>query len=85
VGYKEYPMEAHEVHTKDGYILTLVRIIGANKSSKSVDESLTILNSTTSKDEKRKPPVLFVHGFICSAEHWLVNDGNEPGLALRKA
>jgi len=65
--HPNFPLEAHEVITKDGYILTLLRVNTAGVTNNK-DSSLS-----PTRDNCCGPPVLFVHGFICSSEQWIVN------------
>lgn len=59
-------MEAHEVVTKDGYILEMHRI----------PHGLTNLNP-----DPNRPVVLLMHGLLCSSADWVVT-GTDKGLAF---
>lgn len=54
-----YPVECHEVVTKDGYILKLHRIPHGRGENGSHAE--------------RKPVVFLQHGLLCSSADWLMN------------
>ena len=55
---RNYALEEHSVLTKDGYILSLVRIPG----------KLSDLHKPAG------PPVLIVHGILDSSDSWTVHD-----------
>ncbi|XP_073948856.1 lipase 3-like [Choristoneura fumiferana] len=59
-----YKTEEHTVATDDGYILTLFRITKGVKC----------------QDEKKRTPVLLMHGLLLNADCWL-DAGPEAGLA----
>jgi len=67
-----YPLESHQIETEDNYILTLTRV----RSSKSEQWA-----NFGSSETQRKPAVLFVHGFMCSGNNWIMNS---PDKVLRK-
>ena len=60
---KSYPFEVHNTTTEDGYILTLFRIPGPKSSINDIQNSYG-----------KKPPILFQHGILDSADGWLCND-----------
>mmetsp|Transcript_32787 Transcript_32787/g.29072 ORF Transcript_32787/g.29072 Transcript_32787/m.29072 type:complete len:184 (-) Transcript_32787:615-1166(-) len=49
-----FPYEEHEVHTSDGYILTLMRISHGRENA----------------DIPNRPPIFLVHSFLDSAVFW---------------
>ena len=62
-----YPCETHNIHTDDGYILTMFRIQAKNQTSM----------------KKDLPVVMLQHGFTDSGDTWVIDDeNNAPGLRL---
>lgn len=52
-----YPVEVHNVNTKDGYVLSLYRMPGSPKSATTL---------------KNRIPVLMLHGLFESSNSWIV-------------
>ncbi|XP_022651742.1 uncharacterized protein LOC111246432 [Varroa destructor] len=68
-----YPVEQYPVLTKDGYLLSLVRI----PLSRGIPKAFKT---------RPGPPVLLVHGIISSADDWVLNyPWNSPGFLLSDA
>lgn len=57
-----YPVEVHNVTTPDGFRLVMFRIPYGRKSNVS--------------DGIRRPPVLVVHGILCSSTDWVIAGAN---------
>lgn len=62
---KGYPLEEHDVTTRDGYILRTFRIPHGRHENAS-EASTTI-----------RPPVLLLHGVSLSSTCWVVNEPSE--------
>ncbi|KXJ24655.1 gastric triacylglycerol lipase [Exaiptasia diaphana] len=59
IQYNGYPVENHDVITKDGYILSIQRIpYGRHGRCKDVDS---------------KPVIFLQHGLLCSSTNWVAN------------
>jgi len=56
-----YPIEQHDVKTRDGYILTMHRIP----------------HGRIKNDRRRKIPIYLQHGLFASASSWVLNDPDE--------
>lgn len=61
-------LENHDVVTRDGYILTLSRVIILKDLEPSKEDVGEKRGSPL-----RLPPVLLMHGLICQGSHWLLN------------
>ncbi|GMS95119.1 hypothetical protein PENTCL1PPCAC_17294 [Pristionchus entomophagus] len=66
-----YPIESHEVTTKDGYILTIFRIAhGFNQSG----------------SDCNRPPILIDHSLLCDGSEFVLNSPqSSPALILANA
>ena len=62
---KGYQAERHEVTTKDGYILEMIRIVGSPENANE--------KNPLCPDRAQKPVVLLQHGLIDSAATWVMN------------
>lgn len=69
-----YPVESHEVRTKDGYFLKMHRIPRKTKSASGLNVTAIKLD-----DNKVSPPVFIMHGLMCSDAIWTIPG---PGKAL---
>jgi len=71
----DFMLENHEVITEDGYILSLQRInyCGNRNASQELDSRDSGLNKDDLEKQEKKTPVLFIHGFVASAEIWCSN------------
>jgi lysosomal acid lipase/cholesteryl ester hydrolase len=69
-----YILEAHEITTEDGYILTLLRV------SKKPESIIEVQNKEV-KSSVKKPVVLMVHGLFCKGTDWCFTP---PDKGLRK-
>ncbi|OQR69293.1 lipase member M-like, partial [Tropilaelaps mercedesae] len=68
-----YPVKQYSLLTKDGYLLSLVRIPLSRGIPKSFKTS-------------PGPPILLIHGIISSADDWVLNyPWNSPGFLLSDA
>lgn len=63
-----YSTESHEVISKDGYVLTIHRILPRKKNPSGGASSA-------------RPPVFFQHGLFCASYVWVINT---PDKALGK-
>ncbi|XP_077292155.1 lipase 3-like [Arctopsyche grandis] len=61
-----YPVETHETETEDGYLVTMHRIPRGKHDT---------------NDEKKRIPVLIMHGLFCSSAVWILN-GPEKSLGF---
>lgn len=75
-----YPVESHEVRTKDGYILKMHRIPRKIKNKSTTEnETEDTVKKLDEDDDKKLPPVFIMHGLMCSDAIWTITG---PGKAL---
>jgi pimeloyl-ACP methyl ester carboxylesterase len=85
---EKYCIESHEITTEDGYILSVLRVMQKRKPEiKQVpyenEIDCTHPPGEAGISDQKKRPVLMVHGFLESADHWFANE--EPEICLRKS
>ena len=80
-----YSHECHDIHTSDGYILSLFRIQPRQSAQFEDDQIAQASNDFKNAfNLKPKKPVVFMqHGLLASADSWIINeDSMSPAFRL---